>query len=135
MAYQVDAANRTVARLVKERDEARAMIGGGGGANGTTTVQTTTTGKKREGGGDADAFAKKAKNAIPRSILDAIESTNKELMAERKKKKTHESLKTKEEIGKFKLQDPVPGHKVNTAIHNVDAVSYTHLTLPTIYSV
>lgn len=122
MAYQVDAANRTVARLVKERDEARAMIGGGGGANGTTTVQTTTTGKKREGGGDADAFAKKAKNAIPRSILDAIESTNKELMAERKKKKTHESLKTKEEIGKFKLQDPVPGHKVNTAIHNVDVL-------------
>ena len=73
---------------MKERGEARAMIGGGGEANGTTTVQTTTTGKKREGGGDADAFAKKAKNAIPRSILDAIESTNKELMAERKKKKT-----------------------------------------------
>ena len=45
MAYQVDAANRTVARLVKERDEARAMIGDGGGANGTT-IQTTTTGKE-----------------------------------------------------------------------------------------
>jgi len=123
MAYQVDAANRTVARLVKERDEARAMVAsGGGGANGTTT--TTTTSKKREGsgGGDADAFAKKAKNAIPQSILDVIDSTNKELMAERKKKKTHESLKTKEEIGKFTLQDPVPGHKANTAIHNVDVL-------------
>ena len=31
MAYQVDAANRTVARLVKERDEARAMVASGGG--------------------------------------------------------------------------------------------------------
>ena len=124
MAYQMDAANRTVARLVKERDEARAMVGSvAATTNGTTTTTTTTTNnKKREGGGDADAFAKKAKNAIPQTILDVIDSTNKELMAERKKKKTRESLKTKEEIGKFTLQDPVPGHKTNTAIHSVDVL-------------
>ena len=123
MAYQMDAANRTVARLVKERDEARAMVGSvAATTNGTTTTTATTTNKKREGGGDADAFAKKAKNAIPQTILDVIDSTNKELMAERKKKKTRESLKTKEEIGKFTLQDPVPGHKTNTAIHSVDVL-------------
>ena len=39
MAYQMDAANRTVARLVKERDEARAMVGSvAATTNGTTTI-------------------------------------------------------------------------------------------------
>ena len=64
--------------------------------------------ERREGGGDADAFAKR-KNAIPRSILDAMVD-NKELMAERKKKKAT-SLKTKEDIGKFSCKTRCRGIK------------------------
>jgi len=122
--YQMDAANRVIARLTVERDEARERLstmsyGSAANLNSNNNTKKRGSDDGDGNGGDADAFAKKAKSGIPAKAIEVIEEKMTELATARKQRKVSDRLKSAEEISSFALLDPIPGHKANTQIHNL----------------
>uniref|UniRef100_A0A7S0RAF6 Pre-mRNA-processing factor 19 n=1 Tax=Pyramimonas obovata TaxID=1411642 RepID=A0A7S0RAF6_9CHLO len=99
--YQHDAASRVIARLMKERDEARAALASG---------QTITT-KKRPAASEDDDTAKKAKAGITPDVVSAMTALSKDLSKGRKKRQISESLATKESIESYSMLSSQPLHK------------------------
>ncbi|CAG9462209.1 unnamed protein product [Pedinophyceae sp. YPF-701] len=93
--YQHDAACRVIARLMRERDEAREML----------TSARADDGEARP--------AKRAKAGIPQSALDDVQATCAQLSSERKKrgKGLPEGLRAAADLAKLSLQDSHPVHK------------------------
>lgn len=90
--YQHDAACRVIARITKERDEAReALSRVSENMNGSSTDQPMET---------DSAF-----NPIPKVVQDVIETTMQELSAERKKRKVPEGWTTPEQLSKLKQHE------------------------------
>jgi pre-mRNA-processing factor 19 len=101
--YQHDAAVRVIARLTKERDEARDALS-------RVSVSGTAS-----GAGNGDAMAVDAE-PMPQSIVDNIEATQARLSKSRKKRPVPEGWVTPEEVASFALrkEDSIPIEKTST---------------------
>lgn len=88
--YQHDAACRVIARLVKERDEARMAIAKSG-------QQTTTT--AATGGGDTKAY----RTNLSKAVLGNVTQTAERLSAKRRRRKVARDLLPMDTIGKFEV--------------------------------
>jgi pre-mRNA-processing factor 19 len=112
--YQHDAACRVIARLMRERDEARAQLASleasgyaagnqsRGGANNDhmDVSESSTEGVSVETPGPLDA-----------DILSVIDAKHKELMVARKGRKAPDSLATKEHISQLSSKTSYTPHK------------------------
>lgn len=101
--YQYDAACRVIARLQKERDEARAAL-----------ASAPLGGAKRAGDGADGGSTKRAKGGITPDVIQALTETSQTLSKGRKKRPMPASLAPAEALGGLKLADTVPLHKAGT---------------------
>ena len=119
--YQHDAACRVIARLVKERDDARAALASAQ-ASGPMHAAPTAAGKRGSTAMEEDGdSAKKAKGGISQEIVDAMVAKSKELLKWRKKREISESLATSEAVAKMSSSETAPCHK--TAAHGISAIA------------
>lgn len=101
--YMHDAATRVIARLVKERDEARSAL-----QNVKASIDTSEASKRApeaapvaEAGadGDAAAGAKRAKKAsLPNAVTEELQAVNVQLSKARKKRVISPTLATQEQL-------------------------------------
>lgn len=112
--YTHDAAMRVIARLTRERDEARSAL--------ASAESAPASSNKRGADGEAkDAGAKKAKAGITEDVVQAMTALSKELSKWRKKRAIPEELATPEDIAAYTLQANQPLHKTTDAgIASVD---------------
>lgn len=132
--YQFDASCRVIARLQKERDEARAtlaaapmvrqatLIGDGNDADLEPSFARPVQGAKRgvEGG---DGGGKKAKGGMTADVVQKMIDTAAVLSKGRKKRPMPASLAAPEALAGLKLADTVPLHKAATPGINAVAIS------------
>ncbi|KAJ8326406.1 hypothetical protein BDV3_005937 [Batrachochytrium dendrobatidis] len=94
--YEYDAAKRVIARLIKERDDARSTLSqfkashGTSQSNGHAVASDNTT-------ADVD-MAPVTESALPEAMVQTINKTSEELSQTRRKRKAPETLATIEEI-------------------------------------
>jgi len=102
--YQHDAACRVIARLMKERDEAR---------NALSSFQASSQQATSSESMDVDSESQVA--TLSEDIIDNINKKNKELSSARKKKKTatSETLATPEDIKKYKATSTTGVHSTS----------------------
>mmetsp|Transcript_11462 Transcript_11462/g.42450 ORF Transcript_11462/g.42450 Transcript_11462/m.42450 type:complete len:496 (-) Transcript_11462:358-1845(-) len=97
--YQHDAACRVIARVVKERDEARSALAS---ARGAAAQSAPASGKR---GADVmepeDEDTKRAKGGLPAETVEAMVAKSKLLSKQRKTRVISETLATVEEIAAF----------------------------------
>lgn len=96
--YQHDAACRVIARLMKERDDARDALANAKGS------------AKRGAAADVEPESKKVKSGVPASIVAKMEALNKELSGTRKKRAVSSDLAAPADFAEF-------GDKVTQAVH------------------
>lgn len=97
--YENDAAKRVVARLIKERDEARKMLSEYSGSNQAAHVQTQE--KIAEVTMDVDEIL------LPDTLITTIDTLAEQLTTERRKRKAPESLISAEEIGSLTVKQEI----------------------------
>lgn len=103
--YQHDAASRVIARLMKERDEARSGLGS------ALKAAPAAVGGKRAAESTDDDASKKSKGGITASVISTMTSLSKELSKGRKKRQVSETLASKETVESFSLLSSQPLHK------------------------
>lgn len=101
--YQHDAACRVIARLIKERDEARAALAGAQAGKRPAAAAMDV---------DMDG-AKKAKGGISPEIVDAMTARSQVLSKGRKKRVIAESLRTADDIAAYACKATVGVHKTS----------------------
>lgn len=121
--YQHDAACRVIARLVKERDEARSALASAQAAAPTRPAAAAIGGGKR---GSAamdveDDGAKKAKGGISQEVVAAMVAKSKELLKYRKKREVSESLASPAAVAAMECKATAPCHK--TSSHGIAALA------------
>mmetsp|Transcript_3397 Transcript_3397/g.7959 ORF Transcript_3397/g.7959 Transcript_3397/m.7959 type:complete len:507 (+) Transcript_3397:268-1788(+) len=121
--YQHDAACRVVARLIKERDEARTHLAS---AQATGAMPVVAVGSKRGAAAAnaavaVDAGGKRAKGGVPKEVVDAMVEKSKELLKYRKKREISESLATPEAVAALGCKTTAPVHK--TSAHGIAAIA------------
>ena len=95
--YQHDAACRVIARLVKERDQARGELMQVGGGKVSANVANA---EQDEG----DAMEVEAQGpSLPESLVKTLDETYAKLSATRKKRKTPADLPTAEDIAAYTM--------------------------------
>ncbi len=100
--YQYDAACRVIARLVKERDEARRALSQMGGASNTSTTQASpSNNNNNNNNNNADAMEVDVNSGLPSSILQHIENTSNVLAKGRKKRPKPATLPKKDVMKTF----------------------------------
>mmetsp|Transcript_7522 Transcript_7522/g.10177 ORF Transcript_7522/g.10177 Transcript_7522/m.10177 type:complete len:507 (+) Transcript_7522:260-1780(+) len=108
--YQHDASTRVVARLLKERDEARAAL-----AAAEKMVATSAAGGAgKRAHGDEESRpdgGKKARAGITSDVVSSMTALSKELSKARKKRQISASLAAKEALEEFTLLASQPLHK------------------------
>jgi pre-mRNA-processing factor 19 len=105
--YQHDAACRVIARLIKERDEARAALED---ARAIVAAEQQAAGKR--GADEAAGDAKRARVAqIPEEVLSELQEVNAQLSKQRKKRVIPESTATPDDLASLTLINNVPLHK------------------------
>ena len=102
--YQYDAACRVIARLAKERDEARA------GATAVEAPAPAAAAPKRGAGDAPPPAAKKAKGGIPKETEAALEAHAMELSKTRRKRMASPDLANVEQLGSYVVGDTLPLH-------------------------
>jgi pre-mRNA-processing factor 19 len=116
--YMHDAATRVIARLVRERDDARSALTG----VRAKLIEEQEQAAKRGGeaaeigapgeAGAADESAKRQKKAaIPEEVLDELQAVNTQLSKARKKRAISETLATVEELASASVLGSHPLHK------------------------
>lgn len=106
--YTHDAAMRVIARLTRERDEARTAL--------ASAESAPATSNKRGADGEAkEAGAKKAKAGITDDVIEAMTALSKELSKWRKKRPISEELAKVEDLAAYTLQANQPLHKTTDA--------------------
>ena len=117
--YQLDAATRVVARVVRERDEYRKLAEEGGGVRGASAAPAAPaaaagkTGTTPASPSDAGAppKTKKAKtSSLPEQVSEDMLTTSKELMSRRKKREISPSVASPEDIQKFAVKGSYAVH-------------------------
>jgi pre-mRNA-processing factor 19 len=109
--YQHDAATRVIARLLKERDEARTALSdlkqqySAELAAAQSAAQTAAEAKPEQEGG------RKAKAGIPEDIIADMAEVNATLSKGRKKRPLPDSLATPEDLASLALSGSHPLHK------------------------
>ncbi|KAI8476157.1 MAG: spliceosome component, nuclear pre-mRNA splicing factor [Monoraphidium minutum] len=106
--YQHDAACRVIARLMRERDEARGALD-----SMRETLRAEFEAKKRTAeDAEEEEPSKRAKAAgIPQAVLDEMAEVNAALSKARKKRAVADSVATPEEVAAFGLVGSFPVHK------------------------
>lgn len=118
--YQADAAHRVIARVTKERDQARAYLDEldrhaalPQAAAPGPAVAAVPNGRQVEEKDDAEAerAAKRAKAGITADIIAELSECNKELSSQRKQRKIPESLSKPEAVESYTQVASHPLHK------------------------
>jgi pre-mRNA-processing factor 19 len=105
--YQYDASCRVIARLLKERDEARSAL-----ANARTLVGAAPAGAAAPGVGGAGPEAMEVERpaaALPAEVTQRMTDTAKGLSAQRKKRQISPSLAKTEDVQSYHLAKNFPG--------------------------
>lgn len=102
--YQYDAACRVIARLIKERDEARQQL-----ANLHATGVSSSSNMEEEGEGEGG----EVETGISKKIQQEVNDLSKQLFETRKNRKIPESLETIEDLKEFKCLNSYAIHKSN----------------------
>ena len=97
--YQHDAACRVIARVVKERDEARAALASARGAAGAGGPAPISAKRCAEADDTMDVDTKRTKGGVPADAIDAMVQKSKLLSKQRKTRVISESLAAPDEIG------------------------------------
>ena len=92
--YENDAAKRVIARLIKERDEARTKLSEFQGSLTQNTTTTRNANREEEEEEDVDMMS----NPLPDAVVVRIDEKSEELSSLRKKRKAPESLATPEDL-------------------------------------
>lgn len=132
--YQNDAACRVIARLKKERDEARAALAeshqrpqqalsqngdaavygvAGSKRAAPDAIQANDVATETATGADEQPQQKKQRGALPDALRKSIDDTLHQLTTSRKNRKISETLLTYEEASKLSLTNTFPVHKAN----------------------
>ncbi len=109
--YQHDAATRVIARLMRERDEARAALEQAREAI-LAEQAAGSSGKRGAAEGAAAEAAKRQKTpSIPEEVLQELQDVNQQLSKQRKKREISKTLATPEELASLALLSSTPLHK------------------------
>lgn len=105
--YQHDAACRVIARLIKERDEARSAL-----ENAKAVVEAELAAKRSAGDDEEGRAGKRTKVAgIPEDVLAELAEVNAQLSKTRKKRPIPETLATPEDLTAMTQLISAPLHK------------------------
>ena len=115
--YQHDAATRVIARLIRERDDARAAL-----QNVRTSIaEQDQTGKRVAEDADADAGKRQKKAALPDEVIEELAAVNAQLSQGRKKRVVPDSLASTDELASASLLGSHPLHQTtNGGIVSID---------------
>jgi len=91
--YQYDAACRVIARIIKERDEARSAL-----ANAKVNINVANGGEKKN-----EAMEVEQAQDLSPAVLDKVQEAAKSLSTARKQRVISPSLASQEQIGNYKL--------------------------------
>ena len=108
--YQHDAACRVIARLMKERDDARDALANAKGS------------AKRSAAGDAEPESKKVKAGLPAAVVAKMNDVQKELSSGRKKREISSELATMGDISAYEAKVTQAVHKTSPAGINAVAI-------------
>ena len=107
--YQHDAATRVIARLIRERDEARSAL-----QNVRSTIAEQDQAAKRSSAAeveDAEAGKRQKKASMPEAVLEELTAVNAQLSKGRKKRAVPDSLATPEELASASVLGSHPLHQ------------------------
>mmetsp|Transcript_2602 Transcript_2602/g.4424 ORF Transcript_2602/g.4424 Transcript_2602/m.4424 type:complete len:504 (+) Transcript_2602:171-1682(+) len=105
--YQQDAATRVIARLIRERDDARGAL-----ENAHATLVAEATAKRAAAAAAAEPAAKKARTpAIPEEVLQELTEVNVTLSKSRKKREVPKGQASPDEVARLNLLASAPLHK------------------------
>lgn len=101
--YQHDAACRVIARLIKERDNARQQL-----------AQFQTRLEQERGEAQADDVMAEAEGKLPQSVIQKMQDVSTVLTTKRKKRVISDNLAAPEEIAKFQTSASISAHSTTT---------------------
>ena len=105
--YQHDAATRVIARLIRERDEARSAL-----QNVRSSIAEQDQAAKRSAEAiDEDAGKRQKKAALPEEVLEELTSVNAQLSQGRKKRAIPEGLATTDDLASASVLGSHPLHQ------------------------